>query len=79
MDGDKWTIDNKGARSAAGSSPEWIALYQGRTLEKHAQFMNVIIKKEKCRDYMSDGEFDHSVLILSGTTLLRGCCRNEIQ
>lgn len=69
------TIENKGAKSAAGHLTEYVALYQGKSLEDSNRFMNVIIKREKCSDGMSDTDFPYSVHILSGSLLLSGCCR----
>lgn len=69
------TVENKGAKSAAGHLSEYIALYQGRSLEDSNRFMNVIIKRENCSDGMSDTDFPYSVHILSGSLLLSGCCR----
>ena len=70
------TIANTGARSAAARSAQFISLYQGRTQQNSARFMNVMIKKDAgCSDGMSDETYPASVLVLSGTTLFEGCCK----
>lgn len=61
-------------RAAAGSVTEYISLYQGRLLENNSRFMNVIIERNDCSDGMSDSTHPYSVLVLSGTSLFRGCC-----
>ena len=60
--------------SAQGTSSEYVALYQGKILEKKGSYLNIIIKNEQCSDGMSDEIYPFSVSILSGTTLLIGCC-----
>jgi uncharacterized membrane protein len=72
--GSNLSMANSGAKAAIGRMAEYMALYQGRTLEDSSKFMNVIIKTEKCSDGMSDNEYDHSVLVLSGSSLYSGCC-----
>lgn len=72
---DKLTIKKGTPRSAEGHSAEYIALYQGRTKEDPARFLNVIIERQECSDGMSDLIYPYSVNVLSGTTLWKGCCR----
>jgi uncharacterized membrane protein len=76
--GEKKTIENRGAIAAAGTSPEFAALYQGKTAEDANRFLNVIIQRagaEGCSDGMSDESFPFSVSVLSGNELLIGCCQ----
>ena len=74
--GDEVTMGmkNNGAKSANGSSSEYIALYQGKTLEGD-KYMNVIIQRAECSDHMSDDLYPYTVHVLSGTELYTGCCR----
>jgi uncharacterized membrane protein len=71
----KMGMKNTGAKSAQGSSSEYIALYQGKTLEGD-KYMNVIIQRAECSDHMSEDLYPYTVQVLSGSTLYTGCCRN---
>jgi uncharacterized membrane protein len=61
-------------RSANGRTSEYLAMYQGRTLETPSRFLNVIIRNQSCSDGMSDETYPYSVLVLSGNDLFDGCC-----
>lgn len=69
------TIANGGPRAAEGQMIESLALYQGRLQEDSRRFMNVIISPRSCSDGMSDTDYPFEVLVLSGSSLFRGCCR----
>lgn len=73
--GERMTMAKGAPRTAAGSLPQYIALYQGRLLENSSRFMNVIIQAQSCSDGMSDIEYPYQALVLSGSSLYRGCCR----
>ena len=68
------TIENKGPKAAIGVTPEFVSLYQGKTLEDPNRFLNVIITEGDCSDGMSDETHPYSVSVLSGTELHVGCC-----
>lgn len=72
---EKMTIVNNGPKAARGTLVEYISLYQGRTLENERQYLNVIIQKGQCSDFMSDTIYPFTVAVLSGSSLYRGCCR----
>ena len=85
LDGKKITFENHGTetslsinqpnpKSANGRSAEYLAMYQGRTLETPSRFLNVIIRNQSCSDGMSDETYPYSVLVLSGNDLFDGCC-----
>lgn len=68
------SIATPSAKAAIGRPLSFISMYQGRTIGNNNAFMNVIIKKETCSDRMADEQQPFSVIILSGNTLLEGCC-----
>jgi uncharacterized membrane protein len=69
------SINQPNPKSAHGRSAEYLAMYQGRTLETPTRFLNVIVRSESCSDGMSDDTYPYSVLVLSGNDLFDGCCR----
>lgn len=75
IEGNTMTISRHVPRTAVGSSPDFIALYQGKLQEDSQRFMNLIIKLNKCSDGMSDEVHPFEVFVLSGNTLFHGCCR----
>lgn len=69
------SINQNTPKAAHGRRAEYLAMYQGRTLESPSRFLNVIIRNQECSDGMSDETYPYSVLVLSGTDLFDGCCR----
>lgn len=74
LDEQAMTIANQGPRAAQGTQAAFVSLYQGRLLDNPSRFMNVIIQRAECSDGMSDDVHPFTALVLSGTTLYRGCC-----
>jgi uncharacterized membrane protein len=70
------TIPKASAAAAEGTNEDYIALYQGKTIDNHNKFMNVIIVGDaNCSDDMSEERHPFFVLVLSGKKLYRGCCK----
>lgn len=69
------TIPKFPSAAAEGSNEDYIAMYQGKTIENNNKFMNVIIVGDaNCSDNMSEKKHTFFVLVLSGKKLYRGCC-----
>ena len=69
------TIPKVPSATAEGTNEDYIAMYQGKTIENTNKFMNVIIVGDaNCNDDMSEKKHPFFVLVLSGKKLYRGCC-----
>lgn len=61
---------------AEGTNEDYIAMYQGKTIDNPNKFLNVIIIGDAgCSDGMSEEKYPFFSLVLSGKKLYRGCCR----
>ena len=69
------TIPKVPSATAEGTNEDYIAMYQGKTIENNNKFMNVIIVGDaNCSDDMSEKKHSFFALVLSGKKLYRGCC-----
>ena len=69
------TITKVPPATAEGTNEDYIAMYQGKTIENNNRFMNVLIVGDaSCSDDMSEKKHPFFVLVLSGKKLFRGCC-----
>jgi uncharacterized membrane protein len=69
------TIPKITPTTAAGTNEDYIAMYQGKTIENPNKYMNVIIVgTSSCSDDMSEEKHPFFALILSGKNLYRRCC-----
>jgi uncharacterized membrane protein len=69
------TIPKVTPATAEGTNEDYIAMYQGKTIDNPNKFMNVVIVGDaNCSDDMSEQRHPFFVLVLSGKKLYRGCC-----
>lgn len=78
------TLDNFGDESlkyditdvspAVGTQEGWTTLI---TAQKGTERLNLIVKKEECNDGMSDAVYKYSASVVTGGSLLIGCCNDN--
>lgn len=70
------TIPRVPPSGAEGTNEDYIAMYQGKTIDNPNKFLNVIIIGDAgCSDGMSEEKYPFFALVLSGKKLYRGCCK----